>query len=300
MNLTAAQLDFLHSNGFTVLRQLAEPEEVSKIRVILMDLYGRHVGFKSGRQFDVLDPTAETYTLGQLTNPRDFAPELNKTLYLTRAKALARQILGPNAVHSAEFVLMKPAKYGAATPWHQDAAYRSPSQHFEELTFWMPLQDVDEASGCMQFVPGTHIGTVLPHRSPNANTKSHSLECSEIPSADTVVSIPMHAGDCSIHSSRVLHGSPANRSDVPRFAYILVFQTPETSTGVRRAYPWNLEKTNINGQRYKDWFWHGGFVAVLWRKLRRGDFSNVANIKVSMHRALLLSIRKSSKRKSDS
>lgn len=288
MELSTAQIESFRKEGFVCLQHVSTREEVQEIREILADLFARKVGVKQGAQFDLLNPdSTDSMTLGQLTNPCDFAPKLRKTEYLKRAHLLAKQILGPKALRSADFVLMKPARSGAATPWHQDQAYRSAGYNFDELTFWMPLQDVDENSGCMQFVPGTHIGSIKPHHSPNNDLKSHSLECCETPAPEQVVSIPMRAGDCSIHHGRVLHGTPANRSNLSRFAYILVFQSPATPAEKPAAYSWNLEKQNVNRKRHEDWFRHGGFLVVIWHKLRRGDFSSIEGIKLAFQRGIL-------------
>jgi hypothetical protein len=32
---------------------------------------------------------------------------------------------------------------GAATPWHQDEAFRDPAYDYAEITIWMPLQAVE-------------------------------------------------------------------------------------------------------------------------------------------------------------
>jgi hypothetical protein len=285
--LSSAQLESFKENGFLYLRRISSHEEVQEIRTILSDLFARGVGVKEGAQFDVLNPGSdETMTLGQMTNPCDYAPALKKTEYVRRAHKLAKEILGPRALRSADFVLMKPARTGAATPWHQDQAYRSGDSEFEELSFWMPLQDVDEQSGCMQFVPGTQRGPIKIHRSPNNDLKSHSLESCETPTAEEIVSVPMQAGDCSIHDGRVLHGTPPNRSEVSRFAYILVFQNPPSPVAEPKTYPWLLEKQNSHKERREAWFWSGGIFVVAWRKFRRGDFSSIDGIKLALRRGM--------------
>jgi len=278
----------MRQDGFVHLQQISTQEEVQEIRKILADLFARKVGVKEGAQFDVLNPgSTDSMTLGQLTNPCDFAPRLRKTEFVRQAHALAKQLLGPEALRSADFVLMKPARTGAATPWHQDDAYRWAGHKFQELSFWMPLQDVDEKSGCMQFVPGTHLAPIKPHHSPNNDLKSHSLECCEIPAPEQVVSVPMRAGDCSIHDSRVLHGTPANLSEITRFAYILVFQTPAMPAENAASYPWLLEKKNVNRERHEAWFRHGGFIVVAWHKLMRGDLSSVAGVRLAIQRGIM-------------
>jgi hypothetical protein len=49
---------------------------------------------------------------------------------------------------------MKPARIGDATPWHQDEAFQDPAFDYEEISFWLALQPVDEANSCMAYLPG--------------------------------------------------------------------------------------------------------------------------------------------------
>jgi Phytanoyl-CoA dioxygenase (PhyH) len=288
MVLSADEVETYRRDGYIYLQQISTPDEVLEIREILADLFARKVGVKEGAQFDLLNPdSTDSMTLGQLTNPCDFAPRLRKTEYVKKAHDLAKQLLGPRALRSADFVLMKPARTGSATPWHQDQAYRNASYTARELSIWMPLQDVDENSGCMQFVPGTQLYPIKPHRSPNNDLRSHSLECCEIPPPEKVVSVPMRAGDCSIHDNRVLHGTPANRSEVTRFAYILVFQEPVVTTEAPVPYLWLLEKVNVNRKRHEAWFRRGGFLIVAWHKFRRGDLSSIDGIKLALQRGIM-------------
>jgi ectoine hydroxylase-related dioxygenase (phytanoyl-CoA dioxygenase family) len=217
---------------------------------------------------------------------------LRKTAFVRRAHEVAKQILGPKAFCSADLVLMKPALEGAATPWHQDQAYGKLDYDYEEFTVWLPLQDVDQNSGCLQFVPGTHMGPIKPHRSPNNDITAHSLECCYTPSAEEIVSVPMRSGDCSIHSCRVLHGSPSNRSSVVRYAYILVFRNSTAPPATALPYPWVKQRRDITAERRDAWFRHGGFFVVVWRKLRRGDFSSFSRIRITLSEILVRFQRK--------
>jgi ectoine hydroxylase-related dioxygenase (phytanoyl-CoA dioxygenase family) len=287
-DLSTSEIDQFRRDGFINIRQACSREETAEIRKVLEDLYARKVGVKEGAQFDVLRPAeAGAITLGQVTNPSDFAPALRKTAYFRRACALASQILGPKAFNTIDLVLMKPAFEGAATPWHQDQAYRKLNYDYDEITLWLPLQDVDENSGCMQFVPGTHKGQIKPHQSPNGDVKAHSLESCYTPSPDEIVSVPMQLGDCSIHDGRVLHGSPGNRSSVTRYAYILIFRNPTAPPKTATPYAWVQQRRDAASERREAWLRHGGILVLLWRKLRRGGFANLSRTRLMVMEGML-------------
>jgi ectoine hydroxylase-related dioxygenase (phytanoyl-CoA dioxygenase family) len=286
--VSTPEIELFRRDGFASLRRICGLEEIAEIRRVLEDLYSRKVGVKEGAQFDVLKPyDSEAVTLGQLTNPSNFAPALKKTALFRKAHEIAHQILGPKAFVSADFVLVKPPLQGATTPWHQDQAYGKLDYDFDQLTLWLPLQNVDENSGCLQFVPGTHMGPIRPHRSANNDSKAHSLESCSIPSPEEIVSVPLALGDCSIHDGRVLHGSPSNRSPVARYAYILVFRNPTVPPPDASPYPWVEQRHDVIAERRNAWFRHGGFLVLLWRKFREGDFSDTSRVRLTLREALV-------------
>jgi hypothetical protein len=286
--LSTTNIEHFRRDGFVPLRQFFGREEILEIRRVFEDLYARKVGVKEGAQFDVLKPSdTNAMTLGQLTNPSNFSPALKKTAFVGKAQEIARQILGPKSFCSGDFVLMKPGLQGAATPWHQDQAYEKLDYDYDQLTLWLPLQDVDENSGCMQFVPGTHVGPIKQHRSPNNDINAHSLECCYTPSPEEIVSVPMALGDCSIHDGRVLHGTPSNRSAVTRYAYILVFRNPQAPPLTATPYPWVKQRHDVVAERRDAWYRRGGFFVLLWRKFRRGEFSNISRIRLTFREAIV-------------
>lgn len=286
-DLSTSEIDQFRRDGFINIRQACSREETIEIRRVLEDLYARKVGVKEGAQFDVLKPgETSAITLGQVTNPSNYAPALRKTAFFRKACALASQILGPKSFNTFDLALMKPAFEGAATPWHQDQAYRKLNYEFDEITLWLPLQDVDENSGCMQFVPGSHTGQIKPHCSPNSDFKAYSLECCYTPSPEETVSVPMQLGDCSIHDGRVLHGSPANRSSVIRYAYILIFRNQTVPPTTATPYTWVQQRQDAATERREAWLRRGGFLVVLWRNLRRGQFSNLSRTRLTLREGM--------------
>ena len=102
----------------------------------------------------------------------------------------------------------------------------------------MPLQEATTENGCMVFLPGSHKGEVVAHQSIGGDTRIHGLELVEpIDESNTVV-CPLPAGGATFHDSRTLHFTGANRSEVPRRAYILGFGQPPTRRTEERRFPW--------------------------------------------------------------
>jgi hypothetical protein len=110
---------------------------------------------------------------------------------------------------------LKPAG-GGETPWHQDAAYRPPPHNGG--TVWLPLDPATEESGCLEFLPGSHLGPLLGH-----SVQGHHLVTSP-PGRGAAVSCPLELGDVSVHSCLTAHRAGPNRTSRPRRALAIVCQ----------------------------------------------------------------------------
>lgn len=244
IQLTQEQIDFYKSEGYLVLPSITTEEELAQLRTIYDRLFAERAGRAEGNQFDLagVDDDNARATLPQILRPSKYAPELNSFLFKANARAIAEQLLGGEC-DGGEHAILKPARYGAATPWHQDEAYWNPDFAYNSLSVWMPLQDATVESGCMQFVPGSHGQGVLPHHPINNDPRIHGLEVDELDPAQ-VVPCPIPAGGVTIHHCRTLHYAGPNLSDEPRRAYIQVFGLPtEPYPGERDFYWQRMQQT---------------------------------------------------------
>jgi ectoine hydroxylase-related dioxygenase (phytanoyl-CoA dioxygenase family) len=149
-----------------------------------------------------------------------------------------------------DHAIFKPARFGAATPWHQDEAYWNPELDYTTLSVWMPLQEATVENGCMQFIPGSHKLEVLPHHCINHDPRIHGLEVDEgqIDLSHPAI-CPLPAGGATFHLNRTFHYTGPNRSDVPRRAYILGFGRPPQPRTTPRRFLWNEQKITPRQER---------------------------------------------------
>lgn len=271
--LTAAQLRQLRENGFLAMDRVTSAAEVAYIRNVIEALFESKAGHTEGAHFNFAgpddDPNAPSFP--QIISPHNYAASLRKTEFYKNGFALARQILGPEARFRGDHTLMKPALNGPATPWHQDEAFRNPECDYQEINIWMPLQPVNDVNGCMQFIAGTHLRDVLPHRSPNNDPRVHGLECCEGFDIAEAVSCPLDAGGCTIHMGRTLHAAGPNRSGAPRLAYVLTFGVPPVPAAKPRSFPWLEDKDTARVHRLRRWLRRGGVFVEIWRLVKRTE-----------------------------
>ena len=92
--------------------------------------------------------------LPQIVNPERYAPRLIQGLAYRNAGEIARQLLGPDCMPTGNHAILKPARIGGATPWHQDEAYWDPRYAHRAVSIWLALQPATLENGCMRFISG--------------------------------------------------------------------------------------------------------------------------------------------------
>lgn len=274
--LTDSVTEEYRARGYISIEDMCPPEEVAAIRRTLMEMFEKKTGYEEGAQYDFIDrdDPGKPQKFPSLHDPSHYAPELLKTIYHTKALAIARQLLGKDAMLYGEHALLKPALLGPETPWHQDEAFRSPDFEYRELSIWLAMQPADLVNGCMQFIPGSHKHEVLEHRSPGNDKTLHPLECcADFPKEDAVP-VPLPAGGCTIHDMRTLHYTGPNTSDKPRLAYILIFNVPPTYKPGLRQFAWLQGRRTDSQNRKREWHRRGGIAVEVMRRLPRARLTN--------------------------
>lgn len=280
--------DAMSGDGFVALSAITNADEVASIRLILSGLFANQVGANEGSTFDDMacSPGEQSGRSIQMTNPSEYAPELLRTQFVRNATKIARQVLSSEAMLIFDFALLKPAFIGKGTPWHQDEAYREPGFTHDELSFWMPMQNVGRDEGCMVFIPGSHHRGLVEHRSVNNDPREHALECCGIFPEEEAAYRPLPAGGCTIHNSRTIHCTRDNISSVDRYAYILVFGVPPKRTTESRAMGWIEQRKTAHRKIKRAWLLRGGIFTLIKRKWQRGELGGTAMFRYSLAKGM--------------
>jgi len=291
-SLTAAQVEQFRLQGFLVIPELCERTEQHEIRRLLLALFERRAGREEGQQFDMLslDRDSQAPVQPQIVKPGLYAPALLQTRYFRRIETLARQLLGRETAFSFDHSILKPAGSAAATPWHQDEAHHpDPNFHHEQISFWMPLQDVSLDNGCMSYVPGSNLGALLPHHSLGNDPRVHAIECSTDHFDESLAQPqPVAAGACILHAGRTLHSARPNRSDADRLVYVLAFRGPLLPRREPLLFPWLAAKQTASLERSRRWRRHGGYLVLTVRRLRQVLLSDLRRLPQQFRKLLHL------------
>jgi non-haem Fe2+, alpha-ketoglutarate-dependent halogenase len=130
-------------------------------------------------------------------------------------------VLGPNLLVWSTSFFIKEAHDPAFVSWHQDATYWGLSEP-DVVTAWVAFTDATVENGAMRMVPGSH-GEQLAHRDTFAphNLLSRGQEIAVEVDEGRGVDVVLRAGEMSLHHVRMVHGSPANRSDDRRIGFAI-------------------------------------------------------------------------------
>ncbi len=122
-------------------------------------------------------------------------------------------LIGPEILVFNSTFFIKEPRSEAVTAWHQDATYFGLEPH-EHVTAWLAFSASSGASGCMQFIPGSHRWGQLRHEAQAvANSVNNgSQTISESFDAARARLAPLEPGEFSLHHTLLVHQSESNRS----------------------------------------------------------------------------------------
>ncbi len=136
-------------------------------------------------------------------------------------------LIGPNLVCTMTHYFCKMPADPKQVSWHQDASYW-PLTPSKVVTVWLAIDDVDEAMGPMRVIPGSHRHGQIPFE--RSAVEENNVLGQTVTNPDDFgdpVSFVMKAGQVSIHTDLLLHGSEPNRTDRRRCGLTLRYMPPD-------------------------------------------------------------------------
>lgn len=138
-------------------------------------------------------------------------------------------ILGPDImIYGVEYFIKEPRSTQIVT-MHQDLTYWGLGATSGMVTVWLSLSASTPASGCMDFVRGSHKNPILPHNDTfdDGNLLSRGQEVIADVGAADKTAIEIHPGQISLHHGLTIHGSGPNTTDDRRIACVIRYINPD-------------------------------------------------------------------------
>jgi chlorinating enzyme len=240
------------ARGFVPAVDVLTPEEAIRCRA-RFDALEREVG-PEATEVRILDRHLDVEFVWRLaTHPR----------VLDAVEA----ILGPDVLLLAcNFFCKYPAEERGErfVAWHQDVTYWG-LEPPRAITAWIAIDDADEENGCMQVIPGSHRLGLLEHGKSARAGNLLSIN-QEVPGGlvdeTRAVTLPLRAGQMSLHDGMLLHGSHPNRSARRRCGLAVRFTTPDVRQVAPNSLRGHYRPVLVRGaDRYR----HFPPVEVPWR-----------------------------------
>lgn len=228
--LTSDQIDHFNREGYIRPLPIFSDDEMIGIRSYFDDLLEKTIAaggdsysistahMKHGRVYDLL------------TEPRILD--------------CVSDLLGDNVIAWGSHFFCKMPHDGKAVAWHQDASYwpLSPSK---AVTVWLAIDDADVENACMRFIAGSQHFGHMTYRSSEGQEHNVLNQTIDNPQQyGTEVDDELKAGQMSLHSDLLLHGSEANNSDRRRCGLTLRY----CAADVRAELGWNAKGVVVKGK----------------------------------------------------
>lgn len=215
--VTAEHQHQFAEQGYVVVRGLFSRDEVARYRDHYMQLrkHGSYPGDMAGVDSNNTDPLKiyprmiHMHRWDQLSLEWMIDPRLDEcmTAFLGRS---------PYAVQTMIY-FKPPGARGQAL--HQDNFYLR-AQPGTCIAAWMALDEIDEANGCLQVVPGSHTWPLL--CTEKADTKVSFTDVTvPLPPGTTSLPVVMEPGDVLFFNGQIVHGSYPNTT-TDRFRRALI------------------------------------------------------------------------------
>jgi ectoine hydroxylase-related dioxygenase (phytanoyl-CoA dioxygenase family) len=227
MTSTPFDVENYREQGFAVLRGVLDAEECEEARREsdrLMERCSADRGAHAPRLELEVDHLSPEDRSGMDTVIRKIEPISDLSDFFARM-ALRPSVAGPaRAIFDGDVRLFEDKLNlklpgGSPYPWHQDwsCCWRA---HTDDLvTCFVYLDDADLANGCLQVIPGSHLGRPT---HPFKGEGHFEVDPSFVDTS-LAVPVPLAAGDMIVFDPYLLHFSDLNRGTTPRRAIIYTY-----------------------------------------------------------------------------
>ncbi|HKE22214.1 MAG TPA: phytanoyl-CoA dioxygenase family protein [Bryobacteraceae bacterium] len=228
--LTRDQVAAFNRDGYIKPIRIFDRQEMAAIRAYFDDLLARTLA-AGGNSYSI---STAHLRFGRVY---DLLTDL-------RIVACIRDLLGDDLVAWGSHFFCKMPGDGKRVSWHQDASYW-PLTPSNAVTAWLAIDDASVENACMRYIPRTHL---LGHLTYTLSEDDDSNILNQtVVGADQLgepVDVELEAGEISLHSDLLLHGSEANQSTRRRCGLTLRY----CPVNVRAGLGWNAKGVVASGQ----------------------------------------------------
>ena len=218
--IQSAKADF-DRDGFAIIRGFYSPQETRSL-IEQVERYITQIVPTLPSDAVYYEDRETPESMMRLEGMETYDPYFDRMLHGERYTGLASTLLDDAAVPQYAEMFAKAPGVGKPTPPHQDGNYFMLVPN-EALTFWLPIDLVDQENGCVRYVRGSHGRGMRHHEL--SGVFGFSLGITDYSAEDEKRETPvcLQPGDAVIHHSMTIHRADTNPTDRLRRAIGLVY-----------------------------------------------------------------------------
>ena len=250
---TSEQQRDWNEKGYFIVRDVVSAEAAAEMRGVIKNVILSPEP-DARADADPMDPMGDTpgaraARFRKLNNFCHTSPLIWNAVYVGAMAPLARHYMGPDVLLKFSSVFVKPARTGAATPWHQDNGLWRDGET-EPFSFWMALDPATRENGCLQFIPGSHRTEIVQHvlYEDSIHGELPRVRVRDMVNQFGVEHIELKPGDAVCWHASLWHYSPVNESAYGRIGIAGVYTTLQLavrSTRHGRPLPWVIRDSGV-------------------------------------------------------
>ncbi|MEM7538759.1 MAG: phytanoyl-CoA dioxygenase family protein [Chloroflexota bacterium] len=228
--LTQSQVEHYNAKGYIMPLDVFSESEIGDIRTYFDDLLPK-----------ALDAGWNSY---EITNWHKTCAGIWDIVNTDRILDYVQDLLGDTLILRHSHFFAKLPGDGKRVSWHQDASYW-PLTPSKVVSAWLAIDDVDIENGAMQVIPGSHLNAQVAFERSSEEEQNVLNQTVKNPEdyGDSPVAFELKAGQISLHSDWLLHGSEPNNSNRRRCGLALRY----LSSDVRAYNGWNAHSVVCRG-----------------------------------------------------
>lgn len=248
------QRDFFETNGFLTIDGVLPTDEIEFLSKKLVDLLDDERVVANG---DVVDYVGHADQSGPKRLPQvmripKYLPEFREMKLVRMVQTCVASLMGcevDEVLYHGSSMLRKAPGTAPETPWHQDEAYHRPDQENFYVPAFIPLCRTTRDNGCIEYIPRSHKGEVLPHRAIDGMTEVHGIEVdwtgmtNEL--IESAVPCEQRPGDVGFHHIRTIHRCGPNQSSDYRDCMVLIMgPASRPRPNAPQRWPWQVQPSH--------------------------------------------------------
>lgn len=235
-------ITYYRKEGFIHIPQVLNQQEIDLYLREACEMFEKHQKVSwDEKDGNVMDWVADVEIRSEV---------MRKLVLHERITTIAEKCAGSGLRLLKSELLLKRNTGSSITPMHIDEFAFPVSDAPNTLTVWVALTDVTVEMGALTFIPGSH-NIETPPQEPDSNVDTQDTDWSEEmlsplklwPELNWMprLTVPLRAGDCTIHHAKTVHMAGANNTAINRISLATVYTDINAKYDVEKFSGWYEE-----------------------------------------------------------